>query len=167
MNRLVLFRAITLCIDLILSISLLKIFVNKLYQVSKGLYIDEYDLLSNKSQNDDHSRQTLQHQKEHIYCVVSKVVVLGIIMIITSQLTLIFSLINWIINTDNDDTITLIYSFIKSTQTFIASLSLFLGFEFMDNWYNYCCRICHKKVKQCCVNKINDKIKQNIQYNYQ
>ena len=168
----IILKSTTLSVDLILSVLLLRIFVHKLYHVSESLTImmngNEYDLMSIDTSSAGTmmalDRQTLEHQKENIYTVVSKVVLLGVIMIITSQLVLLLSLINWIINTNSNDNITVVYVWFKALHTFIASLSLFLGFEFANNWYKFCCGFCHKRIKSYCINRLSNKIKENIQF---
>ena len=154
----ILFKSITLMVDFMLSLSLLVIFVYKLRKISESLNVmihDEYDLISNDNSNINslliQDRETLQTQNENIYNVISKVLILGVIMIISSQISLILSLVDWIRNKDTNDTLTVVYSLFKGLHTLIASLSVFLGFEFTHNWYICCCGACHRHIKSCCL----------------
>ena len=146
------FKALTLVIDFILSVALLVIFVDKLNKVSKSfneMIDNEYDLISDDDSNNDpllvQRKKTLQTQNENIYNVISNVLVLGVIMIISSQITLTLSFVNWIRNEDTNDALTVVYGSFQGIHTLIASLSVLLGFEFTHNWYICCCGFCHKK----------------------
>ena len=162
------YKAITLIVDFILSIALLGIFVDRLNKISKNLAIlidNDYDLMSHESSITDslsvRDTKTLQTQNENIFNVMSKVLILGVIMIVSSQISLILSLTNWIINSDTNNALTVVYSWSKGLHTFIASLSIFLGFEFTHNWYIFCCGLCHKKTSNV-IRKNND-ITQSLQ----
>ena len=149
------YKSIALAVDLLLSIALLWIFINKLRKISESLnaMIDnDHDLSSNENSHNDsalvNERKTLETQNENIQTVMAKVLVLGILLVIISQIVLILSLLNWIINSVNDNIFTIIYAWLKGFHTFMASLSVFLGFEFTHNWYNCCCGPCHKIMKR-------------------
>ena len=157
----------TLGFDLILSVSLLVIFVVKMYNVTESLHtipIFEMDDVSNpSSQRTDISN--LEIQKNNIYKVVTKVTILGVILIISSQITLILSLISWIESEYGQETpLKNIYDSIKIIQIFIASLCLILGFEFTNKWYHCLCYKCHYNIKQYCVKKIENSLDTNKEY---
>ena len=152
------YKSITLIVDVILSSMLLGIFVFKLYKISESLKTmmdDEYDLISNNPSNNDtllvQDRNALQLQHENIYNVMSKVLILGIIMIAASQIVLILSLVNWAIHQSSNFLLSIIYGWFKGLHTFITSLSVFLGFEFTHNWYIYCCYRCHNKISNAII----------------
>ena len=125
------------------------------------------DLISNNESRIDsllkRDDKALKTQNENLYNVVSKVVLLGVIMIVTSQMVLGLSLANWMANTYYNDTLTIIYAWIKGFHTFIASLSVFLGFEFTHDWYIFCCHRCHTKTSNA-IQDNNDDIFQSLQY---
>ena len=149
------YRIVTLCTDLILSTSLLMVFTQKLFKISKNLDT----LVDNNGKNSDLSasinEQNILIYKINIYTIISKVVILGTIMIVSSQIVFILSLCNWIMNRNSNESITFIYGWFKIFHTFIGSLCLFLGFEFVNNWYMFLCGKCHKKIKKWCLMRMS------------
>ena len=167
----VLYRAVTLGIDFVLSVSLLSIFINKLRKVSESLKImvESNDVLKDEALDtdplldNDIKDKTLANQNENIYNVMSKVLILGVIMIIASQVVLMLSLANWMMNEYQHDTLTIVYTSLKGLHTVIASLSVFLGFEFAHNWYMKCCNTCHTRIKSWYMTRNNPKIEDSTQ----
>ena len=163
------YKSITLAVDLILSTALLKIFINKLHKINESLQVminNEYSLITEDDPNIDsafvNDRQALKAQHDNIDTVLSKVFILGVILIVTSQIILTLSLVNWIFM---NDILNIIYAWIRAFHTFIASLSVFLGFEFTHNWYICCCGRYHTCIKRCITTKTLE-IRQSLQFDF-
>ena len=146
------YRIATLAIDLIVSASLLTIFVSKLRRISKNLdALMNADTMSNSSTEMD-SHHNIIIYKDNIYTIISKVATLGAIMLVSSQLVLILSLCNWVYIIYKDiGILSLIYDWFKLCHALIGSLSLLLGFEFVNLWYMCLCGKCHKRIKKWCL----------------
>ena len=167
------YKSIALVIDFILSTSLLVIFIQKLSKINKEserlIVLIGNDLCRNNTSNMEslmmtREVKTLRKQTENIYDVMTKTLILGVIIIISSQIAIILALINWIRNKDSNDTLTVIYGWFKGIHTIIGTLSIFLGFEFFQNWYVCCCGSCHRWIKSCCIANNNGDIIENLQY---
>ena len=161
------FKSIALGVDLILATALLVIFINKLRKINESLnaMIDnKYDSLSENDSTLVNDKNNLKLQSDNIYTVVSKVFILGVIMIVTSQIVLILSLLNW--NIKQDYILNFVYAWIRGFHTLIASLSVFLGFEFVHNWYTCCCGRCHKRIKWCITTTKNRDVHESLQFDF-
>ena len=158
----IIYKIGTLLIDLILSTSLLIIFIKKLYQVSNRFRIESTTNLNVWNNDIDDVKSEVENlEKDRIYNIISKVTILSNILILVSQLVMIFSVISWvliiyskILNTNNLIMVA-IYNSFKAIHIFIASFCIFLGFECTSNWYQFCCIKCHIKTKEYCIKQIN------------
>ena len=158
----------TLVVDLIISTSLLVLFIKKLWNVSTGLRemstVIDMDILSDDVDNTKIEIQNMDVQTDSIYNVMTKVTILSVILILASQLKMISSVISWLVkdysnlSEFNIWVILAIYQWCKGIHIFTASLCIFMGFEFTNNWYQCCCNKCHNKTKQYCIRKINQKM---------
>ena len=155
----------TLVLDLVISTLLLILFVKKLWNVSNGLrsmsLVSDMDAWSDDVDNINFGMGNMELQRDSIYNVVTKVTILSVILILVSQSVMISSVISWLIkdyvnlSEFNVWIILAIYQWFKAIHIFTASLCIFMGFEFTNNWYQYCCNKCHNKTKQYCIKKIN------------
>ena len=86
----IVYRIITLVIDFVVSIYLLKLFINKLRKISKNLdrFMDTEILSDDLSNKIDY--QNMLIYKDNIYTVTSKVAILGAILLLSSQIVLTF-----------------------------------------------------------------------------
>ena len=160
------YKSITLGVDLILSTTLLLIFINKLRKINESLNVMINNQCHSGSINDSlivNDKNNLKLQSDNIYTVVSKVFILGVIMIVASQIVLILSLLNW--NLKRHYILNFVYAWIRGFHTLIASLSVFLGFEFAHNWYTCICGRCHRCIKWCITTK-NPDVQESVQFDF-
>ena len=150
-----------LTFDLILTSSLLIIFIKKLYRVSNRIRVTSITVAAWTDDFDDVKLEVEHLEMNRIYDIISRVTILSVILIITSQLDSIFLIfiLTFIIGLDiSDHVITGLFAvsdLFRGIHIIIASLCILLGFECMNNWYQYCCNKCHKTTKQYCIKKIN------------
>ena len=155
---------IFIIMDLIASISLASIFVSKLYKISKNVYLGRGNFTSihvqdfSESKTDDIvSIDELRDDK--LFILMSKVTILSFIMLITNQIVLIMSLVCWMyydnIVKKSYEPIYYIYNILKVFDSFITSLSLFLGFACTNKLYNFICSFCDKKIQLIFVHKMH------------
>ena len=145
-------------IDLVLSLSLLILFVIKLKKVGESLY---------SSDNIQFIRDgSIDGFKDNIFEIISKVNILGTIMIVTSQILLI-SLVVWSsieINGTAPDELFLFITWMYALHVFIAPVCLLFGFDFTKKWYKFCCNCCHKKMKKYSIDIMDKKMEQHMRY---
>ena len=144
------YMIMTLVIDFLVSSYLLVTFLKKLCKISKNL-----DTLMDAEISNTTNHQNMLIQKNNIYIVISKVAILGSIMLVSSQIVFILCLCNWKIYNGAEGPLTVIYDGFKIFHVLIGSLSLFLGFEFVNNWYMCLCGKCHRIIKKRCLMRMS------------
>ena len=169
--------------DLILTVSLLALFITKLRQVTQNLYLLSaqndverltLDTMSDSVSNIDTSISNLDNSKENMFNIISKIFILSITMIIFTQITLICTIIYSIslrVNNDssvddtklNVETLDMVRVTLKIITCFTSSLCLFLYFEFTQKYYTKLCGKCHKIVKNSQVKTVHKKVSYYIQ----
>ena len=146
--------------DLVLASSLLIIFIKKLDRVSTSIH-DVSIAQDADTWNDDFDDVKMEVQyleKNRLYNIMSKVTILGVIIIIISQIVWIFHiiviLIDIMIGLDMyviDAILIALSDLLTMMHIFVTSSCILLGFECTNEWYKYFCTKCHKKTKQYCI----------------
>eukprot|EP01084_Bolivina_argentea_P286868 492175_1 len=150
-------------VDLILSVSLITVFVQKLMQATLAMG-------SNENHRNIQDFSLNNHQKELLTCI-SKVSYLSIIAISATQ----FMLLYWIVF----QMVFYFYLGIYLTQPilhlwfhhggyllwavhcFLGSLCVFLTLKQNHIWYKKCCGSCHRKCQLLCIKIAKSKTKKN------
>ena len=153
-----LFVMASLMIDFIMSMALLVIFIRKLSKNAQDIhtyYAARMDLPNMDSyQNSPNNMDT----KDAIAGKATKIIILSIIMIILSQIVYVSIAIYFciILGLDGDliwfDTF---YHFSIIIYIVFIPMILFMGFDFMNNWYKCCCRSCDKCVQDIIHTKLS------------
>jgi len=166
----------TLVQDIVISISILIIFIYKLYSVGKSAYksksiqmtevqrniTNETDSFDDESQyNHTYTKEELKQDK--IFVAMSKITVLSIVIIILNHLTMILSVVSWIhtdkswkhYNPKSEMITEYTYNSFKVIDCFVSSLCLYMGFFFTNNWYFIFCRCFDEHVQAMFINKMH------------
>ena len=187
----VVYLTISLIIDLVISILLLILFISKLHDLTKKQYIIErskvkmssaYDTLYTPSQSTN--EQLNQHlvsdldtvtshvKKKSMFDVISKIVILSGVMIITTQITIIISIISFYIplvnhyNSIDPNIFNQIFGILKEIDCLVSVLCLCLNFEFTNKCYLILCHFCHNCAKNLYINTM-DKRMESVVINYE
>ena len=141
-------------VDLVISISLLVIFIKKLYRIGENIYKNSMEFGVSDDKNIRNKDGSIRNSKETLFTIMSRVSILSITMIISCQIVLFFGILSWMLN--GSRIMDTIYLTFKMIDSFIASVCLFMGFEFTRKWYNLWCGCCHRNVKQLCLKSIDN-----------
>ena len=145
--------AVTALMDFILSISLLCIFVNKLYKIGETIYdINNIEMGSIQvKQRSDSQIETINNHKDNIVIIIAKVTVLSIGLVIGSFIVNILAFLHFCIPSSY-----VYYVFLWSniTQSFLTPLLLIIGFNFTNKWYLFICKCCHNRMQKYYLNKM-------------
>ena len=145
-------------IHFILSNLLLGLFIYKLLKVGESIYYAKNNALVNCNhsvqQNDHEFDDDWVKHRDNIYIVVTKVSILGIIMMISSVIVLI----TWTVLILTHNIIIPVIEIALITHTILAPLCLLFGFDFTKKWYNCCFGKCHKKIQNSFIQRMDKKI---------
>lgn len=147
-------------IDLVLSITLLYLFLKKLYSLNLDIA---------RLSDGDHK---LRLKYKQINNIIAKISILSIWSLTSTQLLMIAVCIEFFMHNIEANTmhiISFIWMIIWALDCCINSFCLFLSFDFALGWYLCACTKCHKDCVKCCStitgdNKYNNNNHQNIEY---
>ena len=163
-NLLNITNSVHLTIDFVLSISLLLLFIQKLLKLGEKMYnIDdiEMDNLDEHNKDEDFIRR-----RDQIFMVITRVSILGFIMIIASQLMLISTtLMTTSVDKGYHSIFIYMYIWSQTIHLFIVPLCLLFGFEFTRLYYDIYCGCCHNRLKRYCIKRMDIKMTKQLQYN--
>ena len=153
-----------LVFDWLFSIVLLVLFIHKLCK--RGDAEAENYALQKQRMNDlsgyVHLKQNFEKAIDDISIKASRVFILGIFLMITTQTEFITSLFAWI-NLQNLD-----WQTVSFGMDFICAMTqpllLMLSFSFMDSWYKCCCNSCDHCVKDFCTTKLTKDVDTELQH---
>ena len=154
---------LTQIIDLVISISLLVLFVKRLRNTISRLY--DRDSLDDANPADDVCSSVVPRDvKQNVSDLTAKALILSSTMIISTQITRGFSVVYQIVhiyvdyNSNLNVVILMISYLLRNIDCFINSLCVFLLFKFTSKYYNVLCGKCHK----CATNVFDKQIENAI-----
>ena len=172
------FYIIVLCIDIVLNITILYVFLKRLHRKIRDLdkSLDNYkDKNYNVSGNKDNPLQSdlicnndvemrynmgkIRMQATEVVDIMAKISLLTIVSEIFINICFIMSVYLYIHEANEHSTwkegheyaYVIMEEFILITGVCINCFTLYAAFVFNDDHYRKCCSCCHKSLKKCCV----------------
>ena len=164
-------KSTTLGIGSIVAIIFLILYFIKLHHMSRGVYNDfnakitQFDGQENIDLSDVITiKQNFEDRKDILFIKGSKVIILSLIILVTLQIVFIVSLLEWIFKPYSQHTWWMIFGVAKLLNLYIIPVSLYMGFDFTDSWYNCCCNRCNACIKERINEKMDKKLSQISEY---